>query len=203
MGNKINPNCNRLFLTNSWLLRHSDNFYFEKIKIYTKIKKIISSKLGIFNFEDIYLEFLKNSLIINIFSSKPGYIIGKDGSNILNLKNIISKKFGLLTYINVKETFYKDYCFSFFFENISKKIKLGINYKFFIKNFIKNNLNNEVIGIKIQISGRINGSEIARKEIYKEGKISLNTISRNVIFKNYSFKTKYGIMGIKMWYCLN
>ncbi|MGX7582849.1 30S ribosomal protein S3 [Candidatus Vidania fulgoroideorum] len=201
MGNKINPNCYRVFLNNNWFCRNDSKNNSSYIFIYKNISEILKKNIGINNYEDFYVEFLKNSIILTIFSYKPGYLIGRKGSNISKIKDIIIRKFFCKVYLNVKEIFSNEICFSYFFNNLERKIKNCMNYKFFIKKFIKSKLKKNIKGIKIKISGRINGSEIARTETYKEGKISLSTIKNLINYKNHIFKTKYGIIGIKIWYC--
>ncbi|MGX7586236.1 30S ribosomal protein S3 [Candidatus Vidania fulgoroideorum] len=202
MGNKINPNCNRVFITNNWYCRHGVNSYTKNIILYNKIKKLLFLNIKKKNIEDYYLEILNKTVIITLFSYKPGHLIGKNGKNISDLKYLIKFKYDFLAYINVKETPIYDRCFSYLFYSISKKVKQGINYKFFIKKNLKYILFGNIQGVKLKISGRINGVDIARSDTFKEGKISLNTIVSKIFYKNYCFKTKQGIISIKIWYCL-
>ncbi|MGX7589512.1 KH domain-containing protein [Candidatus Vidania fulgoroideorum] len=199
MGNKINPNCFRYSINNGWYIKTFSCNYFN-ISIYNKIKKYLNNTIGKCNYEEIYLEILENLVIVTIYSLRPGFIIGKNGFCILNLKKYILDKFNIKSFINVKESFvFKN--FSFIFSNLFIKIFKRENYKKFLRNYLKNILNNIIKGIKIKISGRINGIDISRDETFKKGKLPLQSYSNKIFFKQKNFITKFGKINIKIWFC--
>lgn len=201
MGNKINPNTFRYVINNNWCLKsHLINYY--NINIYEKIKKYINKNIGKFNYDELYMEILEKCIILTIYTAKPGNIIGSSGLFINKLKKYIFNKYNLISYINIKESYILNN-FSFLFSNLFIKIFKRENYKKFIRDYLKKILNKLILGIKIIISGRINGSEIARKEIFKKGKMPLQTYSKNIFYKMESFNTKYGIISIKIWFFYN
>ncbi|MGX7582569.1 hypothetical protein [Candidatus Vidania fulgoroideorum] len=194
MGNKINPNYYRFSINNNWYIKNSSLNY---ISIYESIKKYLNKNIGSYNYEEFYLEKLEKYLILNIYNLNKIYYIKKNNL-IKKLKNYLFKKFKINSYINIKKSIYFQN-FSFLFSNLFIKILNRENHKTFIKNYFKNSLNNLLKGIKILISGRINGSDIARKEIFKTGLMPLQTCSKKIFYKSNFTITKYGSLNIKIW----
>ncbi|WP_458659087.1 30S ribosomal protein S3 [Candidatus Vidania fulgoroideorum] len=201
MGNKINPACYRLPINNNWFCKHSNNNIKKNVILFDDINNYINKIIGEFICNEIYLEILEKDLIITIYSIKPGLIIGHNGKNVNLIKEYLKKKYNFNAYLNIKESHILDHDFSFFFINLFNKIKNRENYKNFLKKNFDEILGDKIIGIKILISGRINGSDISNKEVYKKGVIPLQSYSSKIFYKNRHFMTKYGLIGIKIWFC--
>ncbi|MGX7589230.1 30S ribosomal protein S3 [Candidatus Vidania fulgoroideorum] len=196
MGNKVNPiglRIPRLYNWNSkWILNKRN--VIEDIQIRNYIKN---------NFEDKYINnvFIEKSAenyIILINSSKPGIIIGKFGKNIKLMKNFFKKKL-INVYISVKETKNLDINSNHISKNICSTIEKRGNYKKIINLSMEKAMEYAIRGIKISISGRLNGNDIARKEIYKLGKVQLICIDNKISYSSSLSKTKYGIICVKVW----
>ncbi|MGX7576673.1 30S ribosomal protein S3 [Candidatus Vidania fulgoroideorum] len=196
MGNKINPIGLRLPKYSNWKFRWYDKKKFfckiiENEKIITYIKKTFKNLVN-----DIFIEKVKDCYLVLIYSSKPGLIIGKNGINIKKISSILNN---INLQIIVKDIKNSEINTEFISENICIAIKKRENYKKIINLHIKKAMRYAIKGIKIQISGRINGIEISRRETYKNGKISLNKISKKISYSSKNVNTKYGIINIKTW----
>ncbi|MGX7577350.1 30S ribosomal protein S3 [Candidatus Vidania fulgoroideorum] len=199
MGNKTNPNVYRYILNNDWCFKSYD-INKKNIIILNTIKQFLNKKIGKFNYDQLYIEKLEKYLIITIYTYKPGLIIGKQGLFLLEFKKYIKNNLNFNSYINIKES-----ClvrnFSFLFSNLFLKIFKRENYKNFIKQYFKKLIKNVLVGVKIVISGRINGADISRKETFKKGVMPLQSYKKKIFYKMAKFNTKFGVIGIKIWFC--
>ncbi|MGX7576949.1 KH domain-containing protein [Candidatus Vidania fulgoroideorum] len=197
MGNKVSPISFRLLRTNNWILKQNYFNYKKNFLIFENLKKILNYYLKD-KIDKFYVEIFNKFLIVNLYTNKPGLIIGKNGLNIETIKKIVEKKICIKVYFLVRETFLYLDDTSYLLNNIIYRIKNFKNYKIFINNYFEK-IKKNVIGAKIIISGRINGSDIARKEKYYFGNISLQSIKVNLFYKSKRILTKYGIIGCKIF----
>ncbi|MGX7589374.1 30S ribosomal protein S3 [Candidatus Vidania fulgoroideorum] len=197
MGNKINPICYRSKLRNIWINKYYSKNYFREINLINKLKIYLSNFCDYL--DKLEIEIINSNLIINIYSLNPGLIIGKNGENILKIKNYIIKKFKFYSYIDIKEYTGIDKDFNYLFFNIINKIKFRENYKYFLKKSFNILFKKNIIGIKVIISGRLNGSDLSKIECVNRGRVPLQTYNNNIFFNKKYINTKFGLVGIKIW----
>ncbi|WGH24653.1 MAG: 30S ribosomal protein S3 [Candidatus Shikimatogenerans bostrichidophilus] len=208
MGQKANPIANRLGLILGWKSIWIKN-YSINVKEDEYIRNFINKRFyRKYCISNILIEKTRNKIIITIFTSKPAIVIGKQGKEVEYLKQVIRKKIdkinkNLNIYINVVDVVQPEIDALLVAKNICRQIINRVSYKKCIKLSILNAMRMKIKGIKIKISGRLNGVEMARKETYKEGIIKLSTFRSNIDYGFYEANTTYGKIGVKVWIMKN
>ncbi|MGX7592885.1 30S ribosomal protein S3 [Candidatus Karelsulcia muelleri] len=198
MGQKVNPISNRLGISTCWKSRwYSEKF--NQLKEDLEIRKYINIRLAKSYLSYIYIERKQAKMFITIYSSRPAIIIGKGGNEIEKLKKEIKKITNKKININILEVKIPELDALLIARNIANQIENRLPYKKAIKFTIYSALRKKVEGIKIKISGRLNGTEMARTEFYKEGRIPFSTFRANIDYATYEAHTTYGKIGIKVW----
>ena len=188
MGQKINPISNRLGIIRGW----DSNWYGGKnfgdsILEDSKIRKYLEARLAKASVSRIVIERTLKFVTITVCSSHPGVIIGKGGQEVDKLKEELKK-------ITDKDV-------QIVGKSIARQIEGMVAYRRAIKMAIANAMRMGAEGIKIQITGRLNGAEMARKEMYKEGRTPLHTFRADIDYCQTEALTKVGLLGIKVWIC--
>ncbi|MFH1612995.1 MAG: 30S ribosomal protein S3 [bacterium] len=204
MGQKVNPMGFRLIERKNWGSRWfaQGKEYKEFLKEDIKIREFIKKKMLYAGISKIEIERFKDKVKVNIFAARPGIIIGKKGFEIENLikdlLNITNKQVD----VDIIEVKVPELNACLVAENIALQIQKRISYRRAMKKAVQTAIQMGAQGAKIQCSGRLAGSEIARREWYKEGKIPLHTIRENIDYAISTSHTTYGCVGIKVWLCL-
>ena len=210
MGQKTNPIGFRLKINRSWYSNwYSSNQYgdqlIEDIKIRELIKKRIFHKKSYLRLEisDIYIKRFPNSVDIYVYASRPGLLIGKKGVDIENLKKDIRKNIikNSTTNINVNINEIKklDLDANVLAQVVGKMIEGRRAYKKAMKQAITRAITAGAKGVKVVVAGRLGGSDMARRECFKQGSIPLHTLDAIVSYSKYDAITTYGIMGVSVW----
>lgn len=202
MGQKTNPIGNRLGIIRGW----DSNWYggrrFEdKLVEDDKIRKYLNARLAKASISKIYIERTLKLLTVTISSARPGLIIGRAGSEVDKLREELKKLTGKDVQININEVKHPEMDSVLVAQNIAKQIEGRIQYRRAIKNAITSTMRSGAEGIKVSISGRIGGAEIARSEHFKEGRTPLHTLRADIDYANAEAHTTYGRIGIKVWIC--
>ena len=202
MGQKINPISNRLGIIRGW----DSNWYGGKnfgdtLLEDTKIRKYLNARLAKASVSRIVIERTLKLITITICSSHPGVIIGKGGQEVDKLKEELKKITDKEVQINIFEVRKPELDAQIVGKSIAHQIEGMVAYRRAIKMAIANTMRMGAEGIKIQISGRLNGAEMARKEMYKEGRTPLHTLRADIDYCQAEALTKVGILGIKVWIC--
>ena len=202
MGQKTNPIGNRLGIIRGW----DSNWYggrrFEdKLVEDEKIRKYLNARLAKASISKIYIERTLKLLTVTISSARPGLIIGRAGSEVDKLREELRKLTGKEVQININEVKRPEMDSVLVAQNIAKQIEGRIQYRRAIKNAITTTMRSGAEGIKVSISGRIGGAEIARREHFKEGRTPLHTLRADIDYANAEAHTTYGRIGIKVWIC--
>ncbi|MEN9952529.1 MAG: ribosomal protein [Bacteroidota bacterium] len=204
MGQKTNPIGNRLGIIRGW----ESNWYGNKKDYATKliednkIRNYLNARINKGGIAKIVIERTLNKLIITIHTSKPGIIIGKGGGEVDRIKEELKKLTGKEdVQINILEIRRPELDANIVGETIAKQIENRINYKRAIKMAIASTLRLGAEGIKIKVSGRIGGAEIARSEEIKQGRVPLHTFRMDIDYASVFAQTVYGKIGIKVWIC--
>lgn len=203
MGQKINPFLYRLGNLRDWKSRWFNlKNYKNYLKSDIKLRGFLEEKLAKAAIEDIIIERSTNSIVINIYSSRPGVIIGRGGTGVEELKSNVAKyiKEKIDIKINIIEVKNPELSAKLVAQSIAEQIEKRSPFRRTLKQAIERTMQNRLAqGIKIAISGRLDGSEMARTEWLSNGKIPLHTIRADVDFSRVNAYTTYGVMGIKVW----
>ena len=202
MGQKINPISNRLGIIRGW----DSNWYGGKsfgdsILEDSKIRKYLEVRLAKASVSRIVIERTLKVITITVCSSHPGVIIGKGGQEVDKLKEELKKITDKDIQINIFEVRKPELDAQIVGKSIARQIEGMVAYRRAIKMAISNAMRMGAEGIKIQIAGRLNGAEMARKEMYKEGRTPLHTFRADIDYCPTEALTKVGLLGIKVWIC--
>lgn len=201
MGHKINPISNRLGFIKGWYSNwYGGKNYGKRIKEDYEIRKFLEKHLPKAILSRIYIERTLKFITITITTSRPGIIIGKGGKQVDEMIKIIKKITNKDIQINIFEIHHRTLDALLLANNLATKISNRVFYKKAIKSSINDAFfRMDAEGIKVQVSGRINGAEMARTESYKEGRIPLSTLRADIDYATSEAITTYGVIGIKVW----
>tara|TARA_A100001011_G_scaffold54868_1_gene53561 strand:+ start:1391 stop:2092 length:702 start_codon:yes stop_codon:yes gene_type:complete len=200
MGQKTNPIGNRLGIIRGW----ESNWYGGKnfgnmIAEDEKIRKYIFTRLIKASVSRVVIERTLKLLTITITTARPGIIIGKAGQEVDKLKEELKKLSGKDVQLNIVEIKRPELEAQLVASSIARQIENRISYRRAIKMSIAATMRMNAEGIKVQISGRLNGAEMARSESYKDGRIPLSTFRADIDYALVEAHTTYGRLGIKVW----
>jgi len=200
MGQKINPNGLRLGINKTWSSRwYAKKDYLKFLHEDLEIKKFINKKLKSASIANIVIERAAKKLRITFYSSKPGIIIGKKGTDIELLKKNLTKMTNLETFLDIIEIRKPEVEAKLVAENIATQLEKRISFRRAMKKAIQASIRLGAKGIKIECNGRLGGTEIARSEKYHEGSVPLHTLRNDIDYATAEAETTYGICGIKVW----
>ena len=201
MGQKVNPTSLRIGIIKSW---HSKWYadkkdYAKKFHADLELNKFLRKKLKNAGVVKIEIERSAKKVVANISASKPGLIIGRQGVASEDLRDLLSRKFNENIEVNIHEVPQPDLCAPLIAEMVVQQLERRIAYRRAVKMGIRKAMEAGAKGIKIQISGRLNGVEISRSEIYKDGNIPLHTLRADIDYLHMPAHTTYGVLGVKVW----
>ena len=200
MGQKTNPIGNRLGIIRGWDSNwYGGRNYGDKISEDNKIRKYIRARLSKASVSNVIIERTLKIITITITTARPGIIIGKAGQEVDKLKEELRKITEKEVQINIFEIKRPELDAQLVGASVARQIESRISYRRAIKMAIAAAIRMNAEGIKIQISGRLNGAEMARSESYKEGRIPLSTFRADIDYALVEAHTTYGRLGIKVW----
>lgn len=200
MGQKTNPIGNRLGIIRGWESNwYGGNDYGDKIAEDYKIREYIGARLAKASISRIIIERTLKLITVTITTARPGIIIGKGGQEVDKLKEELKKITGKEVQINIFEIKRPELDAVIVAQSIARQIESRISYRRAIKMAITAAIRMNAEGIKVQISGRLNGAEMARSEHFKEGRIPLSTFRADIDYALAEAHTTYGRLGLKVW----
>ena len=200
MGQKTNPIGNRLGIIRGWESNwYGGNDYGDKLAEDDKIRKYINARLFKASVSRVIIERTLKLVTVTITTARPGIIIGKGGQEVDKLKEELKKITGKEVQINIFEIKRPELDAKLVAASIARQIENRISYKRATKMAITAAMRMNSEGIKVQLSGRLNGAEMARSEHYKEGRIPLSTFRADIDYALVEAHTQYGRLGIKVW----
>ena len=200
MGQKTNPIGNRLGIIRGWDSNwYGGRNYGDKISEDNKIRKYIRARLSKASVSNVIIERTLKIITITITTARPGIIIGKAGQEVDKLKEELRKITEKEVQINIFEIKRPELDAQLVGASVARQIESRISYRRAIKMAIAAAIRMNAEGIKIQISGRLNGAEMARTESYKEGRIPLSTFRADIDYALVEAHTTYGRLGVKVW----
>lgn len=202
MGQKINPISNRLGITRGWdSVWYGGKDFGDKIVEDKKIRSYLNERIDKKTLSRILIERTIKNVTVTIFTAKPGLIIGKDGAEVNKLKEELCKISGKDVQINIYEVKRPEVDAQLVANNIARQIEGKIAYRRAVKMAVASTMRAGAEGIKVQVSGRLNGAEMARSEMFKEGRTPLHTLRADIDYALVEALTKVGIVGVKVWIC--
>ena len=201
MGQKVHPNGLRVGVIKDWNSRwYADdkNFSDYLVEDY-KIRKFVKSKLFVSGISKIEIERTAKFVKVNVYTAKPGLVIGKGGNLAEELKKQLSKMIGKDVNLNIVEVKNIDLDAQLVAENICNQLERRISFRRAMKQAMQKTMKAGALGIKTAVSGRLGGADMARTEFYKEGTIPLQTLRADIDYGFYEANTTYGKIGVKVW----
>lgn len=202
MGQKVNPISMRLQVHKNWrskwfaTKREYVQWLSEDIAVRKAIEKRFETRAVI---NDIIIERSSNLATISIHTSKAGVVIGRGGAGVTEVKNELEKIVGMPVRINIEEVKRPELAAKLVAENIARQLERRINFRRATKMSAQNTMNAGAKGIRIQVSGRLNGAEMSRREKVSLGSVPLHTLRADIDYHLARAKTPAGIIGVKVW----
>ncbi|QJC35749.1 30S ribosomal protein S3 [Enterobacteriaceae endosymbiont of Donacia sparganii] len=201
MGQKTHPNGLRLGITKIW-----NSIWFANTKDFAnylysdfEVRNFLNKKLIKASVSKIIIERPSKSIRVNIHTARPGIVIGKKGEDVEKLRKIISKITGVPAQVNITEVRKPELEAKLVADIISKQLEKRVMFRRAIKRAVQNAMRLGAKGVKVEVSGRLGGTEIARREWYREGRVPLHTLRADIDFSLSEAHTTYGIIGVKVW----
>jgi len=200
MGQKVNPIGIRLGINrecnSNWFAGRN---YAELLNQDINLRKDLKKKLMSAAVSRIHIARPANNAVVTIHSARPGVLIGKKGGGIEGLRAEIAAKLGVPVHLNVEEVRKPDLDATLVAEGIAQQLEQRVMFRRAMKRAVTSALKAGAKGIKICVSGRLGGAEIARSEWYREGRVPLHTFRADIDYGTAESKTTYGIIGVKVW----
>ncbi len=203
MGRKINPFLHRLGIIRDWKSKWFNAGNYRKfLRKDVELREFLREKLKKALIDDVIIERSSNSMVVSVYSARPGIIIGRGGTGAEELKADIIKKIGekIEIKVNIIEIRNVELNANLVAQAVAEQIEKRAAFRKVLKQAIEKTMHNkQAQGIKIAVSGRLNGAEMSRVEWLSEGKIPLQTIRADIDFAKYTARTTYGAIGVKVW----
>ncbi len=200
MGQKTNPIGLRLGINRDWDSTWFDERNFaDRIKEDLVIRNYVTNKYRTASIAKVQIKRTAENASVTISTARPGLIIGKGGSEVDLLKKHLKKLVGYNVQVNVSEIKRPALISKLVGQNIAQQLEKKVNYRRAIKKSIQSTMQVGAAGIRVCISGRLNGAEIARSETFREGRVPLHTLRSNIDYALSEANTSYGIIGVKVW----
>ena len=201
MGQKVHPNGIRLGISKPWNSTwyaeskdFADNLHGDHL-----VRKFLVKELAKASISRIVIERPAKSIRVTIHTARPGVVIGKKGEDVEKLRNAIAKMTGTSAQINIAEIRKPELDAKLVAEGIASQLERRVMFRRAMKRAVQNAMRLGAKGIKVQVSGRLGGAEIARAEWYREGRVPLHTLRADIDYSTAEALTTYGIIGVKVW----
>ncbi|QQS52036.1 MAG: 30S ribosomal protein S3 [Bacteroidota bacterium] len=202
MGQKVNPISNRLGIIKGWDSNwYGGRNYADKIVEDYQIRKYLNARLAKASIAKIIIERTLKLITVTVSTARPGIIIGKGGQEVDKLKEELKKVTNKDVQINIFEVKRPELDATIVANNIARQVEGRISYRRATKMSIAATMRMGAEGIKVMVSGRLGGAEMARSEMYKEGRTPLHTLRSDIDYALAEANTKVGLIGIKVWIC--
>jgi small subunit ribosomal protein S3 len=200
MGQKVNPIGIRLGIVKTWNSTwYASKNYAQLLNQDINLRKDLKKKLMSAAVSSIQISRPANNAVVTIHTARPGVLIGKKGGGIESLRSEISAKLGVPVHLNIEEIKKPELDATLVAESIAQQLEQRVMFRRAMKRAVNSALKSGAKGIKICVSGRLGGAEIARSEWYREGRVPLHTFRADIDYGTAESKTTYGIIGVKVW----
>ena len=201
MGQKVHPTGIRL-----GVVKDHNSVWYADSKTYAQnlindleVREYILKKLDAASVSRVKIELPAQTARITIFTARPGIVIGKKGEDVDGLRKDLSAKMGVPVHINIEEIRKPDVDARLVAQNVAQQLERRVMFRRAMKRVVQNAMRQGAEGIKVQVSGRLGGAEIARTEWYREGRVPLHTLRADIDYATYEAHTTYGVIGVKVW----
>ena len=201
MGQKVHPTGIRL-----GVVKDHNSVWYADSKTYAQnlindleVREYILKKLDAASVSRVKIERPAQTARITIFTARPGIVIGKKGEDVDGLRKDLSAKMGVPVHINIEEIRKPDVDARLAAQNVAQQLERRVMFRRAMKRVVQNAMRQGAEGIKVQVSGRLGGAEIARTEWYREGRVPLHTLRADIDYATYEAHTTYGVIGVKVW----
>ncbi len=202
MGRKVHPYGFRLGYIKDWRSKWftaDKKVYTDQIAEDSAIRKLVRTKVGHAGIADVRIERFPKQVTINVFTAKPGIIIGRKGASVTQLRKDLEDLTQKKIKLEVLEVARPESDAYLVAESVCQQIEKRISHKRAMKQAVTRAMRGGALGIKITAGGRLAGSEMARREVIKDGRVPLNTLRADIDFARYEALTTYGKVGVKVW----
>jgi len=200
MGQKTNPIGLRLGINRNWdSVWFDEKNYADRLHEDIILRNYINNTLNHASIARIEISRTPKRVTLTIHTARPGIVIGRGGTEVEGLKNQLKKIIGYDVHINVQEIKRPGLRAELVGQNIAQQLEKKVNYRRAVKKAIQSTISMGAEGIRVCISGRLNGTEIARTETYREGKVPLHTLRADIDYASVESHTTYGVIGVKVW----
>lgn len=201
MGQKVHPNGMRLGIIKKW-----NSVWFANTKDFAdhldsdyKVRQFLMKKLIKASVSRIIIERPAKSIRVTIYTARPGIVIGKKGEDVEKLRIKIARITGVPAQINISEVRKPELDAKLVSESITSQLERRVMFRRAMKRSVQNAMRQGAKGIKVEVSGRLGGAEIARREWYREGRVPLHTLRADIDYSISEAHTTYGVIGVKVW----
>ena len=200
MGQKINPNGFRLGVIRDWESKwYADRGYKETLNEDLRIRKFISEKLKDASVSTVEIERAANRINVSIHTAKPGMVIGKGGSEVEALRKQLNALTDKQVHINIVEIKKPDLDAELVADSIARQLEARVAFRRAMRQATQRSMRAGAKGIKVQVSGRLNGADLARREWHTEGRVPLQTLRADIDYAWVNAFTTYGEIGVQVW----
>jgi small subunit ribosomal protein S3 len=200
MGQKVHPTGIRLGITTDWNSKwYAKGDYAKLLNEDLNLRKYVKSKLYQAAISRVQIDRPAKNARVTIHSARPGVIIGKKGGGIEAMRDEMTKMLGIPVHVNITEVRKPELDSTLVAESVAQQLEHRVMFRRAMKRAVSSAMRAGAKGVKICISGRLGGAEIARSEWYREGRVPLHTFRADVDYGTAEAKTTYGIIGIKVW----
>jgi len=201
MGQKVNPVGFRLGVvrdhTSVW---YADNKSYSKyLQSDLEVRNYLRKRLAQASISRIDIERPAQTARITIHTARPGIVIGKKGEDVERLRQEVARLMGVPVHINIEEIRKPEVDALLVAQNVAQQLERRVQFRRAMRRVIQNAMRLGAEGIKVRVAGRLGGAEIARAEVYHEGRVPLHTLRADIDYATWEAKTTYGIIGIKVW----
>ncbi|MBF81701.1 MULTISPECIES: 30S ribosomal protein S3 [Idiomarina] len=201
MGQKVHPNGIRLGISRPWNATWyaNTNEFADNLHSDFQVRKFLTKELRNASVSRIVIDRPAKSVRVTIHTARPGVVIGKKGEDVEKLRKQVSKLTGSPAQINISEVRKPELDSQLVADNIAGQLERRVMFRRAMKRAVQNAIRLGAKGIKVEVSGRLGGAEIARTEWYREGRVPLHTLRADIDYSTSEANTTYGIIGVKVW----
>jgi small subunit ribosomal protein S3 len=200
MGQKVNPNGLRIGINKGWQSRwFATKDYARLLKEDVMIRNTIEDQLGNAGISKIEIERTEEEVKVDMYTSKPGIVIGRRGATINDIRDLVEKKTGSIIQLNIIEIKKPELIAKLVAESIASQLVGRVGFRKAMKKAVSLSMRAGVKGIKVQCAGRLGGAEMARTEWYREGRVPLHTLRADIDYGFSEANTTFGKIGVKVW----
>jgi small subunit ribosomal protein S3 len=200
MGQKVNPIGIRLGIIKDWTSKwYAGVQYADYLNVDLAVRKYLEKKLAAASVSRIQIERPARNARITIHTARPGVIIGKKGGDVDDLRQEVGRMMGVPVHINIEEVRKPELDAALVAQSVAQQIERRVMFRRAMKRAVQSAIKQGALGIKVTVSGRLGGSEIARTEWYREGRVPLHTFRADIDYARAMALTTYGVIGVKVW----